>query len=314
VVTAGNLTARLAPESGDLRTVHFDKDVEFREGGRVGRGRTARFEGEGALLVLEGDPQVVDEVAGTELKAQVIEIAQATGDLAARGKVRQARKAKGRAGGDGGFLSGEGAPTVVVAQKLKYEARPRRAQYEGEALLRNGKDEVRADTLVLEEPGPGQSRLTATGRVVSRLQPRPGKEGGKTQAAVEGRADEMRYEEKTGEIRYTGTVTLQQGDIKTKSPRATLYLAADGRGLERLEAGEPAEVEQGARRASGARATYTPGTETVVLVGDKVRLQDPGQAVEGRTITFYVGDDRIVVDGQEQARTEAIIRREPRLP
>ena len=51
-----------------------------------------------------------------------------------------------------------------------------------------------------------------------------------------------------------------------------------------------------------------------MIVGDKVVLQDPGQQIEGRTLTFHVGDDKIVVDGQEQVRTEAVIRREPPRP
>ena len=32
-------------------------------------------------------------------------------------------------------------------------------------------------------------------------------------------------------------------------------------------------------------------------------LQDPQQKVQGRSLTFHVGDDRILVDGQEQVRT-----------
>jgi hypothetical protein len=52
----------------------------------------------------------------------------------------------------------------------------------------------------------------------------------------------------------------------------------------------------------------------VVLVGEKVVLKDPGQQVEGRTLTFHVGDDTILVDGQEQVRTEAVIRRVPKTP
>jgi lipopolysaccharide export system protein LptA len=109
-------------------------------------------------------------------------------------------------------------------------------------------------------------------------------------------------------------VTMHQGEIKTTSPKATLTLSPDGNDVETLVAGEPAVIEEGARKASGTRATYTPGTETVVIVGDKVVLEDPGQKVEGRTLTFHVGDDRILVDGQEQVRTEAVIRREPRSP
>jgi lipopolysaccharide export system protein LptA len=54
----------------------------------------------------------------------------------------------------------------------------------------------------------------------------------------------------------------------------------------------------------------------MVLVGPKVVLKDPTQQVEGRTVTFHVNDDRVLVDGQEQVRTQTVIRnrKEPLKP
>ena len=75
-------------------------------------------------------------------------------------------------------------------------------------------------------------------------------------------------------------------------------------------AGEPVEVQHGPRRATGAWANYTPGTETMVLTGEKVVLKDPSQELEGRSLTFHVGDARILVDGREQVRTQLIIRKD----
>jgi LPS export ABC transporter protein LptC/lipopolysaccharide transport protein LptA len=312
-VTSGTLLATFDPETGEARQVDFEKGTEFKEGSRLARGGRARYEGERGVLVLQQGPSLTDEADGTELQAQGIEITGGTGDVAARGTVRHTRRAKATPGRKG-FLSGEDAPVVIVSENLDYAAKGRRATYTGKALLRSGKDEVRGDTLVLEEPGPEARRLVATGEVASILNPRPKADGKKPPAAVEGRAKEMVYEEARREIVYNGDVTMRQGDIRTRSPKATLTLSADGRDLETLVAGEPAAIEQGPRKASGARATYTPATETVVIVGDKVVLEDPGQKVEGRTLTFHVGDDKILVDGQEQVRTEAVIRREPRTP
>ena len=139
---------------------------------------------------------------------------------------------------------------------------------------------------------------------------------GKAPARLEGRAKEMVYEEANRRLVYKGEVSIRQGDIATRSPHATLALSPDGQGLQSLVAGEPVEVMQGERRATGTRATYTPGDETMVLVGDTVVLKDPSQEVEGRSLTFHVGDDRILVDGQKQVRTQTIIRnrKEPAIP
>jgi lipopolysaccharide export system protein LptA len=92
-------------------------------------------------------------------------------------------------------------------------------------------------------------------------------------------------------------------------------LAREGGGVDRMIAGEPVEVVQGARRATGERGTYTPADETFVLVGEKVVLQDVDRRLEGRILTFQVGGDRIRVDGREEVRTEAVFKRkEPSKP
>jgi lipopolysaccharide export system protein LptA len=84
--------------------------------------------------------------------------------------------------------------------------------------------------------------------------------------------------------------------------------------MERLVAGSPVEVRQGARVARGERATYTPADETVVLVGEKVVLQEGDRRLEGRVLTFQSGSDRIRVDGREEVRSEAVFRKQPPKP
>jgi lipopolysaccharide transport protein LptA len=213
-----------------------------------------------------------------------------------------------RKGARAGLLGAEGQPTQLSSRFFEYTAKDHTARYKEQALLRAGKDEVRAEEIRLREEADGKRRLEAEGSVVSRMQPKP--EGAKAPALVEGRARSMVYEEAAGRITYDGDVVIRQGDIQTKSPKATLTLNAAGTGIQTLLAGEPVEVQQGARRASGARGTYTPATETFVLVGEKVVLQDPSQQVEGRSLTFHVGDDRVLVDGREEIRTQMIIRKD----
>jgi lipopolysaccharide transport protein LptA len=311
---AGDLLARIDPETGEARQIDFRERVEFKEGGRVARGGNARFEGARDTLVLTQNPELSDDSDGTLLKAQTIEIVHTTGDITARDQVRHTRRAQPTPKGQGDFLSSGTAPTVVVADSMNYTAATRSARYEGRALLRSGKDEVRAQTLVLEEPAPGRRRMTATVGVVSLFHPKPKEPDLKPPAPVEGRAARMVYEEARREIVYEDDVTLKQGDIKTTSPRATVTLGEDGSTVKTLVAGEPVEVEQGERHATGTTGTYTPENETMVLVGEKVVLKDPKQQLEGRTLTFHVGDDRVLVDGQEQVRTEAVIRRQPKSP
>jgi lipopolysaccharide transport protein LptA len=181
--------------------------------------------------------------------------------------------------------------------------------------MRSGLDEIRAPLIVLKEPVPDRRTLAASDGVASLLHPRPGPDATKEPVPVEARSRELLYEEWTNRIVYTGDVEIRQGDIHTKSPQAVVTLSADGQAVERLVAGEPVEVNQGLRHATGRQGTYTPQNETFVLVGDKVAMEDADRHVEGRVLIFQVGNDRIRVDGQEEVRTEAVFKRkEPPKP
>ena len=311
-VSSQNFVAKMDPATGNPREIEFSKDVVFTEGKRRASAQKGWYDGAKSLLILKDDPVLVDEERGSELKAQAIDVGTGSGDIAARHGVRHVLHRKGE--GKPGLLVGKDEPAIMTSRFFDYTAATKTAQYREEALLRSGKDEVRAREIRLQEQEAGKRRLEAAGSVVSLLNPKGQDKAGKPAAAVEGRAREMVYDETKGAINYKGDVVIRQGDIQTRSPEATLALTADGTGIESLVAGSPVEVRQGKRTAAGARGTYTPQDEKMVLEGEKVTLQDGGRQVEGRSLTFRVGDDSILVDGQQLVRTETVIRKEPPRP
>jgi lipopolysaccharide transport protein LptA/LPS export ABC transporter protein LptC len=301
--------ADLDGASGALRSATFAGEVVFAEPGREAWAQQAVYDGESELLQLtKGAPRIREDRDGSELQARQIDIATATGDVVAVDGVRHSiRRLSGA--GEGAMLGGS-EPTVLVCHRFEYDSAGKTAWYRENALLRTGRDEIRAPLIVVEEPAPGARRLRASGGVASSLHPRsrPGAEGEEPEP-VETRSAEMVYEEKTGRVVYTGDVEIRQGDILTLSPEAVVTLTAERDDVERIVAGEPVEVRQGARRARGRTGTYTPGDETMVLEGEEVVLQDADRLVRGRVLTFKVGEDRIRVDGREEVRTEAIFKR-----
>jgi lipopolysaccharide transport protein LptA len=311
-VRSRTFRATLDPAQGSLSGADFDGAVTFSEPGRKAWAEHARLDETSGLLSLTGQPRIVDEVEGTELKARHIEVGTRSSTVRASEAVRHTLNQA--AGKKAGMLGGE-RPAVLLCREFDYDPAKKTARYRQNAVLQSGKDEVRAPTITLEEAAPGRRRLTASGGVTSTLHPRPGKDQSKEPAAVEARSREMVYEEAAARIVYTGDVEIRQGDILTLSPEAVVTLGPDGATVDRLMAGEPVEVRQGTRRATGERGTYTPSNETLVLVGEKVVLQDADRRVVGRILTFQVGDDRIRVDGREEVRTEAVFkRREPGKP
>jgi lipopolysaccharide transport protein LptA/LPS export ABC transporter protein LptC len=315
------LVARFDPASGAVRSGEFQGGFAFEEPGRKAWSRRASYDAAASRLTLTGEARVQDEAQRSELQAARIELDTRTHAVHAQDGVRHTlqRSVKGKS------LLGREEPAIVASSLFDYDPATKTAHYREGAVLRSGKDEVRAPTIVLEEPAEGRRRLTASGGVTSLLVPRKEqgqatgkekqKETGKEKAPIETRSRDMVYEEEKGTIVYTGDVRIQQGDITTSSPEAIVTLTEDGGDVERVNAGSPAEVRQGQRVATGERGTYTAKDETLVLVGEKVELKDVDRRIIGRILVFQVGSDRILVDGREETRTEAIFKRkEPPKP
>ncbi len=305
--------ATLHPATGAVKGAEFEGAIVFSEPGRKAWAGHSSYDQAAGTLVLTGDPRIVDEAEGSELRGRQIRIGTRTRAVSASGSVRHSIARK-EAGARPGIFGGQ-EPTVFVCREFEFDGETRTARYRENALVRSGTDEVRAPLITLDDPGPSRRRMSATGGTTSVLHPRPAKGAAKEPAAVEARSREMLYEEAASRIVYTGDVEIRQGDILTRSPEATVMLTKDGGTLERLLAGEPVEVHQGVRRANGERGVYTPANETFVLTGEKVVLHDADRRLEGRILTFEVGSDRIRVDGREEERTEAVFRRkEPAKP
>jgi lipopolysaccharide transport protein LptA len=247
-------------------------------------------------------PQVEDAEERSKLFAELIRIDSETGDVHAQDAVRHV--VRGRVGPLG---ADEGPPTVVNCQVFDFSAADQTARYEGDAVLRSGADEVRAATIVLEEETGGTQQLTATGDVVARLGAggaASAKEG--EAGVVTARAARMVYSGAAGEVRYTGGVIISQGQLETRSPTATMQLEGEPLTFKELVAGEPVEVRHGERVARGQRGRYTPADETMVIEGEDASLTDPTQSVQGRRLTFRLGEDDVIVEGRD-VRTEMVI-------
>lgn len=301
------LLAKVDP-GGAITVVEFAENLVFAQGKQKAVAQKAYYDGHDQGLYLVEAPELMDEEQGSHLSARTIDLATATGNVAAKENVRHVVRNKTHTGG----LLGGDAPLQLSSRYFVYDAATGTARYGENALLRSGQDEVRGARIQLQDKD-GARRLGAQGSVVALLHP---KAEGQPGQPLEAHSSEMTYDEQQKQAVFRGDVSIKQGEMSTHSPEATLSLDQAGTGLQSLVAGSPVEVTFGLRKASGARATYEPGPGTLTIVGDKVRMKDPEQVVEGRSLTLHLGDDRILVDGQEQVRTQTIIRgrKEPPRP
>ncbi len=299
--------AYLEPEAGGLEHVDFFGDVKYADGTRQASADQASYQPAGVGLTLENEAHLMDEREGMDLSARVIRIQADSGDVQAWDDVRSLQQ-KVRAFP---MLASSEAPTIVLCSTFEYTARDRTAHYEGGVVLRSGTDEIRAESIRLQRPAEGGGSLEATGSVEARLQP-AAREGEEPPPLVEASAESLLYDGTAQRLVFQKDVTIKQGTIETKSPAtATLTLDSTGRGIAKLVAGEPVEVQAGSRKARGSTATFTPADQTFLIVGDHASLDDPELRLQGRTLQFRVGEDKVLVNGEERVRTEMILVGKP---
>jgi LPS export ABC transporter protein LptC/lipopolysaccharide transport protein LptA len=305
-VKAESFTIRFDPAKGEVANADFKMNVELVEPGRKAWAQSAVLDEAKGTVSLTGAPRLRDEGAESDLRADAIEIGTRSQTLSARENVRHTVPAGRVAPG-----AAAGTPAVFLSRALDYDSATKTARYRENALLRSGKDELRAPLIVVDERPGGLRHMSASGGIASIMYPRRDPGATKDPLPVEAQSSELEWDEAKGEAVYRGNAVIRQGDIETRSPVATVTIVRGGGGVEKVVAGEPVEVRQGPRRASGAHGTYTAREEKMVLEGPKVVLEDPKQRTEGRFLTFHAGDDKVLVDGREEIRAESVFKREP---
>ncbi len=306
-VDSQRLLIRVDPPTGSMKSIQFDKDVVLERGEQKGTAGRARFDAARKSLELLNGPRLVDSGDGSELAANAITLGTTTEDLTARNNVRQTiQPGKGRSG-----PFGSQAPTVITTAALEYDGAKRLATYRGGVLLRSGNDEVRARQIAVRDAGAGERFLQASGAVAATMATGEGTKEAKAvdnPTAVESRSETLEYDEAKATLRYGGDVTLLVGELRTRSPRAEVLLGEDGRTVKELRAGEPVDAYHEKRQAKGEKLVYLPAEKSVSMSGKHVSFKDLEREMQGKSLTFFLGDDRIIVDGRERGRTETLIR------
>jgi lipopolysaccharide transport protein LptA len=290
----------------------FTGRATFQEQGLEARGAEARYSPQQGTLVLDGadqrgSPRVSDEQITIE--GGTIDLVLEGRTMTASGNVRTTLRAqqgatKSAAGPSGstrlpGLLKQE-QPARVNADRLSYGGATGEAVYTGNAVLMQGETTIRAGRISLDQ---SNGDLRATGAVQSTLM--------LDKDLSQGRADEIRYEDKTRIVTYSSTIPRTarvagpQGDLT--AGRIDIVLAKEGSAAERLEAYRTVTMKIDTRTASGARLTYHNADERYVMTGatgQPVSVVDGCRRTTGMTLTFFKSADRIIVDGNEQIRTK----------
>lgn len=274
----------------------FTGSVRFEEQGLQASGSTAQYDPAKGSLRLAGAPRVAD--AQIAIEADAIDVTLQGRRMLARGNVKttlQPRKA-----GDSrlpGLLEQNQAANVN-GSLLDYQGEGGTAVYSGDATLWQGETAVRGDVITLDQKT-GDLVATGAARVNLVLD---------KEISV-GRAPEIRFDDaaRLVSLGRTGSqLNGPQGNLAAN--RIDIVLAEGGGRAERLEAYQNVTARIDTRVATGDRLTFFTGDERYVITGIAtmpVKIVESCRETQGKVVTFFKSTERIIVDGEEQIRTQS---------
>lgn len=281
--------------AGALELARFAGRARFAAGTLEAAAGEAEYDVARGRLVLAGPdagsaPRVRD--AGMALEGERLTVGLETGTLAAAGSVRSVLDG----GGDRArpALLDAGQPVHVAAGALEYDRGAGRGTYTGAVRLWQGDTAVQAAALTLDERA---GALAASGGVRAALA--LGSEVPST-----ARASALSYDDETRRLALDGAAELDSPAGTVRAARIDVRLQAGARAIAHLEARGSVSVSLGDRTATGAELAYAAVDDRYDLRGAPVRLVDPCREITGRALTFFGAVATILVDGNEETRTQ----------
>jgi LPS export ABC transporter protein LptC len=212
-------------------------------------------------------------------------------------------------------------PVNVGAMTFAYGGAAGTAVYTGNAALLQGDTAIRADEITIDQ---GKGNLAAIGNARSTFALDTGTFVGNSHAITYLDADRtvtytapMPAPPAPGSAPRAAAATTPpvvtmparlsgpQGDLRAE--RIQIVLAAAGGKAERLEAYNAVDLNVDKRKATGARLTYFSADDRYLMTGTAtapVKVVDNCRQTIGKTLIFFKTVDRMIVDGNEEIRTQ----------
>lgn len=105
---------------------------------------------------------------------------------------------------------------------------------------------------------------------------------------------------------FTGNVAARQGDITIYSDKMVINYADDQGGISTAEVSGNVRIIQGERRAQAGHAIYDAQKALITLDGNPKVFQN-SDTISGKTITYYLDQDKSEVTSDSGSRVEAVI-------
>ncbi len=132
-----------------------------------------------------------------------------------------------------------------------------------------------------------------------------------SRAPIDISSDSVEADQKKNTVTFKGNVVAKQEDITLYANTLIILYDPNTKQLKEIVAIGNVKVVQRERRATGQRATFHQDENKVVLDGEAV-VREGENVIRGEKITFYVNEERSVVEGGKGGRVTTHITPSPK--
>jgi LPS export ABC transporter protein LptC/lipopolysaccharide transport protein LptA len=303
-LTARRMRSQFDPETGEVRQARTYESVTFRQGDLNGEAELGVYSAKDELLTLTESPRLWDD--RSELTADKVEIHVVTGGLEATGDVRSRMLVTESTDGIGFLPGSEDEPVYFVSHRLQYHREQDLAVYTGSARGFRGENRLEAERIELVQK---EGKLSASESVRTTLVQKSTSDEKAPPQLTFTSAQEVLYRAEDNLLSYAKDVEMRSGEIVLRGDKVDVSLAEGGGSVRQIDAAGNAEIVSTTGRARGEKATYVPEREEVRVSGERATLEDGDKLTEGKELTFFLSNDKIFIDGQEERRTKTTYSR-----
>ena len=124
--------------------------------------------------------------------------------------------------------------------------------------------------------------------------------------AIKIKSDELFTDSAARTATFTGKVMAQQADITIHADKLVVLYSDKEQEVGKVEATGNVRISQGTRLAQAGHATYD-NQEGKIVLDMNPKVFEGDNVITGKTITYFVNNQRSIVTGGPDARVEAVI-------
>jgi lipopolysaccharide export system protein LptA len=295
--------------SGSVDSIVQQGAVAYVDGERKAWADRARYTPADQMLTLTASPRVVE--GGMTITANTMRLNRSTGEALADGNVKSTYSEL-KAQPNGALLASS-SPIHVTSQSMTAHRSPAVGVYTGNARLWQEANVVQAPTIEFDRDSRSVNARGTSAQKVSTALVQTDKNGKTTPLTIT--SARLAYADGERKAHFDGGVLAKGADLTISANQMDVFLQARGQAtgdqsvtkvgkVEKMVAQGQIVVAQPVRWATGQQLVYTAADEKFVLTGGPPSIFDAEHGkITGVSLTFFIHDDRVLVEGSNSSPT-----------